>query len=115
MAFGKKPSPISKERLEAALRNGVPSDNAQPTRTRRLPRSDRQSTWATCVLVWEPKGREEGVCVDISGTGARIRFSHKVFLPSRFHFVSSKLGINSPAEFVRQDGYDVAIRFLFEE
>lgn len=109
MAFGKKPPPISQERLSAALRTSAPNDLAKATR--RGPRANRESTWATCVLVWEPKGREEGVCVDISATGARIRFRNKVMVPARFHFVSAKLGINTPAEFVRQDGNDVAIRF----
>jgi len=110
VAFGKKPTPISKERLSAALRTPAPSQEMQSAR--RGPRANRESTWATCVLVWEPKGREEGICIDISATGARVRFRNKVFLPPQFHFVSSKLGINSPAEFVRQDGHDVAIRFI---
>lgn len=110
MAFGKKPgTPISPERLSAALRNTAPAD--QPKIIRRTPRADRQATWATCVLVWEPKGREEGVCIDISETGARIRFRNKPMIPGKFFFVSAKLGINTPAEFVRQDGYDVAIHF----
>lgn len=111
--FGKKNTPVSKERLQAALRGTASESGAVPDMKtyRRRPRADRQSTWATCVLVWEPKGREEGICIDISESGAKIRFSHKVFLPSKFFFVSSKLGINSPAEFVRQDGHDVAIRF----
>ena len=109
MVFGKKPPAVSQERLSAALRTTVP--NEQIKSTRRAPRANRESTWATCVLVWEPKGREEGVCIDISATGARLRFHHKVMLPARFHFVSAKLGINAPAEFIRQDGNDVAIRF----
>ncbi len=109
MVFGKKPPPVSQERLSVALRATAPTDKIIPTR--RGPRADRKSTWATCVLVWEPKGREEGVCVDISETGARIRFRNKVTLPEEFFFVSSKLGINFPAEFIRQDGTDVAIRF----
>lgn len=112
MAFGKKPTPVSKERLSAALRTNVPADQIEPQRARRSPRADRQSTWATCVLVWEPKRREEGICIDISESGARIRFRNKVFLPPNFHFVSSKLGINAPAEFVRQDGFDISIRFI---
>lgn len=111
MVFGKKPTPVSKERLSAALRAPAAAELPQLQRGRRVPRADRQSTWATCVLVWEPKGREEGVCIDISETGARIRFRAKVFLPAEFNFVSSKLGINAPAVFVRQDGYDVSIRF----
>lgn len=110
MVFGKKPgTPISPERLSAALRTNAPAD--QTKFTRRAPRADRQSTWAPCVLVWEPKGREEGVCIDISESGARIRFRNKPMIPARFHFVSAKLGINTPAEFVRQDGQDIAIRF----
>ena len=112
--FGKKNTPVSKERLQAALRGSVP-EGAKPPQMqthRRRPRADRQSTWATCVLVWEPKGREEGICIDISETGAKIRFSHKVFVPQRFFFVSSKLAINAAAEFVRQDGHDLAIRFV---
>lgn len=112
VVFGKKPPAVSQERLSAALRTTAPNDLAKSTR--RGPRANRESTWATCVLVWEPKGREEGVCVDISVTGARIRFRNKVIVPARFFFVSAKLGINSPAEFVRQDGNDVAIRFVLE-
>lgn len=111
MVFGKKPAtPISPERLSAALRTNTPAE--QTKFTRRSPRADRQSTWAPCVLVWEPKGREEGVCVDISESGARIRFRNKVMVPAKFHFVSAKLGINIPAEFIRQDGQDIAIRFV---
>lgn len=109
--FGKKPPPVSKERLSAATRTPAPSDQPAAQLIRRRPRADRQSTWATCVLVWEPQGREEGVCIDISETGARIRFRNKVFLPAEFHFVSSKLGLNVRAEAVRQDGYDISIRF----
>lgn len=113
VVFGKKPTPVSQERLSAALRSTVPSDKINSTR--RGPRADRKSTWATCVLVWEPRGREEGVCVDISETGARIRFRNKPMIPGKFHFVSAKLGINFPAEFIRQDGNDIAIRFVLED
>ncbi|MGE6696162.1 PilZ domain-containing protein [Hyphomonas sp. NPDC076900] len=110
MVFGKKSgTPISPERLSAALRTNTPADHTKLIRRR--PRADRQSTWAPCVLVWEPKGREEGVCIDISESGARIRFRNKVMLPGKFFFVSAKLGINTPAEFIRQDGHDIAIRF----
>ena len=112
MIFGRKPPPISKDRLAAVVGGGTNDQDGARRPKIPMPRSDRQSTWSRCVLVWEPASREEGICLDISETGARIRFTHKVYLPDRFNFVSSKLGINVPAAFVRHDLYDVIIRFI---
>lgn len=112
MIFGKKPPPISKDRLAAVLGSDTGANGSGNRPRLKMPRADRQSTWSRCVLVWEPSSREEGICLDISETGARIRFTHKVYLPERFNFVSSKLGINVPAEYIRHDLYDVVIRFV---
>ena len=115
MFFKNKPEPIPGKRLMAVLSAIASEGQARFSRSGRRPGTDRKATWAICVLTWKPKGRARGICIDVSETGARIRFRNKVVPPQAFQFVSPKLGLNVPARFVRQDGFDVSIEFIVQD
>jgi hypothetical protein len=109
--FGKKPR-IKQGRIDGVLsQHKPPIAHPSPTAIK-LSRSERLQAWAPCMLSWSPNGSAEGICIDHSSSGARIRFVHKLNIPDEFRFVSVRLGISCDAALVRQDGYDAAIKFL---
>jgi hypothetical protein len=57
-------------------------------------------------------GKVEGICLDHSRSGARIRFIHKPTLLKELMPLSAGLGISCDAPLVRQDVDDASILFL---
>lgn len=103
--FKKKQNSIPAERLNLAL-----------TRSKSLrtvsPRADRTQTWAVCYIV-DPQGdRVEGIMIDYSSSGARIRFRHRTAFSGRVRLQSPKLRLDRLAEIVRNEVYDIGVRFI---
>lgn len=63
-------------------------------------------------MTWTPNGSADGVCIDVSETGALIRFRHKNVMPAHLRLSCPRLNLNCDCEIVRQDGLDVSVRFL---
>jgi hypothetical protein len=62
-------------------------------------------------LIRPPNGRADGVCIDVSDAGARIRFGDKIIVPRQLTLIGARLGLNRACEIVRQHGFDAAFRF----
>jgi len=75
------------------------------------PRKERAATWADCEISWDG-GSEHGILMDVSETGARVRFAHRGILPRHVRIAVPRLGLKRPVEVVRVDGSDVGLRFL---
>jgi hypothetical protein len=50
--------------------------------------------------------------LDVSETGALIRFGNKHVVPAHLTLSCPRLNLNCDCEIVRQDGLDVSVRFL---
>jgi len=101
--FRKKKPVISQDRLKRVL-GETPDDKERQ-------RAPRESAWATCRLTWAG-GSDSGVLLDISDTGARVRFNHRPSLPRIVELHVSVQSLSVKAEVVRTDGVDVGLRFL---
>lgn len=112
--FGKKLPSIGKSRIERALSSSqpVPVNPSMAPKNQGKRKSARKETWAPCRLTWPPNGRADGICIDVSGTGAQIRFSHRIIVPDHLRLASARLNLNCNCEIVRQDGFDASVRFL---
>lgn len=77
--------------------------------TPRLPRKDM---WCVCTV--ETKGGEvrEGVIMDVSKSGARVRFRSKCRLPNVVRIKASRIGLRRFAQIVWRQGFDIGIKFL---
>ena len=109
--LGKKPR-ILQDRIDAVLTRHELSNSHSASAAVGLSRSQRLQAWTPCVLRWSPNGSAEGICLDHSISGARIRFIYKLTVPAEFRFISTRLGISCDATLVRQDGHDASILFL---
>lgn len=75
-------------------------------------RGPRKDLWCVCTI--ETKGGEvrEGVIVDISKTGARVRFRTRGLLPSVVRVKASRIGLKRYAKVVWQSTFDAGIEFV---
>ncbi|MFN3213921.1 MAG: PilZ domain-containing protein [Henriciella sp.] len=75
-------------------------------------RGPRKGVWCVCAI--ETRGGEvrEGVIVDISKTGARIRFRSRGTLPKVVRIKASRIGLARFARVVWQSEFDAGIEFV---
>lgn len=90
----------------------VPIDRVmdRPARTKR--QFARTDAWAVCQVILESGAVKEGVLLDFSEGGARVRFRSRSTLPSRMQIKALRHGLNRKAELVWQDVFDVGLRFV---
>ena len=75
-------------------------------------RGPRRDLWCVCSV--ESKGGEkrEGVIVDISKTGARIRFRTRGTLPGVVRVKASRIGLKRFARVIWQSTFDAGLEFV---
>ena len=75
-------------------------------------RGTRKDLWCVCAV--ESKGGEvrEGVIVDISKSGARIRFRSRGTLPGVVRVKASRIGLKRFARVVWQSTFDAGLEFV---
>jgi hypothetical protein len=110
--FGKRKTSIPADRLARVVSQSPRAGTLREIKGTALNRSVRKNTWAPCALCWPPSSKESGICLDVSETGARLRFTRRVHAPRRCRFVCAKYNIATDCEIVRQDGYDLAVHFI---
>ncbi len=104
--FKRKPV-ISSARIDFACRQGQ-----APAKTPQKRRAGRDDTYVECLVSTGGHHTERGVIVDISETGARVRFSHRSTLPSTVRIKALRLQLDRPAKVVWQDFNEVGLKFL---
>lgn len=102
--FRKKKPKISEERMNRAL--GKKPEQGETSR------APREAAWATCRVSWGGGQGDAGIVLDISDTGARVRFNHRPSLPQFVHLDIASQSISVEAEVVRIDGTDIGLRFV---
>ena len=75
-------------------------------------RVSRKDLWCVCVV--ETKGGEirEGVIIDVSKTGARVRFRSRGKLPRIVRVKASRIGLKRFARVVWQSAFDAGLQFV---
>lgn len=109
MLWKKKSSPaIPPERIRAVVFG--------TTRFSLRPRSERTATWVDCEINWEGGlSGANGILMDISDTGARVRFFHRGFMPVEVRIIAPRLRLNRRARVVRRDETDIGLKFIDDE
>ena len=109
VAGAAQPAPNSLEAQDSMQRT-APTPVLRPMSNKR--RGPRKDLWCVCSV--ETKGGEirEGVIVDISKTGARIRFRSRGTLPRVVRVKASRLGLKRFARIVWQSAFDAGLEFV---
>ncbi len=106
--FGKKKAPtISQERLQKAIRKPTAT-----VRLTRIERARREEAWAPCQITWPLGPVIEGILMDHSETGARVRFRHRGVMPTEIRLICPRLRIDRMASVVRRDTTDIGLHFI---
>ncbi len=74
-------------------------------------RSARSPRWAECVVTYPGGYRREGVVLDLSATGARVRFRSQSNMPEWVLVTIAKLDIERRAQVVWQTDHECGLHF----
>ncbi len=75
-------------------------------------RAQRKGLWCVCLIATEAAPLREAIILDVSRTGARIRFRSKGRLPAKIMIKASRIGLNRGARVVWQTSFDAGIEFI---
>ena len=76
------------------------------------PRAPREETWAVMSAKFQTGEVREGVVVNLSKTGARIRFHTRAAVPAKMIIKCPRYRIHRPAKLVWQSGFDIGVQFF---
>lgn len=71
----------------------------------------RKDIWCECVILSDDGPLQAGVIIDISKTGARVRFRGRPRFPDTIRIRAIRLGLNRTANIVWQRDFDVGLAF----
>ena len=74
-------------------------------------RPERQNAFMEVYVITEFGYKRQGVALDVSDTGARIRFHTSESMPPRIRLKIPKMKIDCQADVVWHKGIDVGVRF----
>jgi hypothetical protein len=106
----------SKRKLKVDLARAAGSTAPAPIQILRPRRENRAAArkgiWCVCSVYTESGSVREGIILDISKTGARIRFRNRGTLPPIVKIKASRIGLNRFARVVWQTTYDAGLEFI---
>lgn len=91
----------------------IPIEILRPVSDKR--RGARKGIWCVCSVFTEGGAAREGIILDVSKTGARIRFRNRGTLPSIIKIKASRIGLNRFARVVWQSTFDAGIEFIADK
>ena len=74
-------------------------------------RADRENSFMEVQVVTGHGYKRQGVAIDVSSTGARLRFHTSESMPSPIRLKIPKIKMDCEAEVVWHKGVDVGVRF----
>ena len=74
-------------------------------------RASRSNAFMEVYVITEFGYKRQGVALDVSDTGARIRFHTSESMPQRIRLRIPKMKLDCPADVVWHKGIDVGVRF----
>jgi hypothetical protein len=106
----------SKSKVKVDLNRASNSSAAAPIPVIR-PRTEarramRKGIWCVCTVYSESGASREGIILDVSKTGARIRFRDRGTLPPIVKIKASRIGLNRFARVVWQSTFDAGLDFI---
>lgn len=78
----------------------------------KMKRAERKPAWCVCTVSARNVALREGVILNVSKTGARVRFSQRGALPETVILKAGRLGLHRRARVVWQDVFDVGLEFV---
>ena len=75
-------------------------------------RTNRAETWAICSIRLDSGEIRDGVIINISKTGARIRLKQRGAVSEQVIFRCPRYRLNRMAEVVWHNGFDIGVRFF---
>ena len=75
-------------------------------------RGARKGIWCVCSILTEAGDIREGIILDVSKTGARVRFRSRGTLPRVVKIKASRIGLNRYARVVWQSTFDAGFEFI---
>jgi len=88
---------------------------AQPAKAKITRRHTREDAWAVCRVHLGQDAFREGIVLDLSEGGARVRFRTRGSLPPRVRLSCPRLNVNREASVVWQDVFDAGLQFVDAE
>lgn len=106
----------SKSKVKVDLKRAANSSAALPIPILR-PRVDgrraiRKGVWCVCSISFEGGEVREGIILDLSKTGARIRFRSRGTMPPLVRIKATRIGLNRYARVVWQSAFDAGLDFV---
>ena len=86
----------------------TPEERDEP---KQMFRAERSNSFMEVYVITEYGYKRQGVALDVSDTGARIRFHTSESMPPRIRLKIPKLKIDRSADVVWHKGIDVGVRF----
>lgn len=106
----------SKKKLKLDLERAANSSSPLPIRVlrprRENRRAQRKGVWCVCSVFSQAGAVREGIILDVSETGARIRFRNRGTLPPIVKLKASRIGLNRFSRVVWQTGFDAGLEFI---
>ncbi|MEM9224876.1 MAG: PilZ domain-containing protein [Pseudomonadota bacterium] len=78
-------------------------------------RFDRKDAWAVCFVELGNGPVRDGIMLDFSDGGARVRFRSRSLLPKYVRLRSARHRLNTMAQVIWQDTFDAGLMFVSEE
>lgn len=110
----------TKGKLKIDLDRAVSSSAKPPPIPVIRPRQDkrrapRKGVWCVCSVISQSGAIREGIILDVSKTGARVRFRNRGTLPPIVKVKASRIGLNRFARVVWQTTFDAGIEFVVSQ
>lgn len=103
---------IDMARINQVTASKATSDLSAPVQIKTNQRAERKQTWCVCTVSARSMALREGVILNISDTGLRIRFSQRGALPPIVVAKAGRIGLHRRARVVWQDVFDAGFEFL---
>ena len=94
----------------AASSSAEPIEILRPMQDMR--RRPRKGVWCVCTVYTKTRAAREGIILDVSQSGARVRFRNRGRLPHTVKIKASRMGLNRYARVVWQTTFDAGLEFL---
>lgn len=106
----------SKNKLKVDLERASNSSSPLPIPVLRPRRENRRAPrkgiWCVCNIYSQSGAVREGIILDVSASGARIRFRNRGTLPPIVKIKASRIGLNRFARVVWQTAFDAGLEFV---
>lgn len=106
----------SKNKLKVDLERASNSSSPLPIPVLRPRRENRRAprkgVWCVCNIYSQSGAVREGIILDVSASGARIRFRNRGTLPPIVKIKASRIGLNRFARVVWQTAFDAGLEFV---